>query len=231
MKTKFLKALIIDQDPAQGRALATLVKELFNQIHFTLNVDEIIKECQELKPRVIFFNLNVAQRTSNFELLEKMTLEGDSQTVLFGYIDSHEPELVAHAIELGFHDIFVKPFDADIMATKINKFFQFDKTQGREINFSNIQPVMSGKIQMALKLMTVDENGISFKTDHYLSKGAIFRLDSPLIKDIFEETPVELMITRTWLGDNWGEHFFFAEPRNAGEKTSASLRRFILRKV
>lgn len=231
MKTKFLKALIVDQDATQGRAIATLVKELFNKIHFEQNVDEIIKECKELKPRVIFFNLNVAQRTSNFEILEKLPLEGDSQTIIFGYTDAYEPELVAHAIELGFHDIFVKPFDADIVATKINKFFQFEKTEGREISYSHIQPAINGNVIMALKLLSVDENGINFKTDHYLSKGATFKLDAPLIKDIFEETPVELMITRTWLGDNWGEHFFFAEPRISSEKTSASLRRFILRKL
>lgn len=231
MKTKFLKALIVDQDAAQARSFASLIKELFNKVHYEQNVDEIIKECREIKPRVIFFNLNVAQRTSHFELLEKLPLAGDSQTIIFGYTDMHEPELIAHAIELGFHDIFVKPFDTDIIATKINKFFQFEKTEGREISFSHIRPPLSGNILMKLKLMSVDENGISFKTDHYISKGATFKLNDALIQEIFEETTVELMITRTWLGDNWGEHFFYAEPKFSQEKNSASLRRFILRKI
>ncbi len=231
MKTQYLKALIIDQDPAQGRAMALLIKDLFNKIHFEQKVDEIIKECNEIKPRVLFINLNVEQRTTNFEILSKIPLDGDSQTVVFGYTDSHEPELIAHAIEEGFHDIFVKPYDADIVATKINRFFQFEKTQPRQINYTPLKPSLQGVMGISLKLISVDENGMQFKCDHYISKGTPFKTESPIIQEIFEEPIVELMVTKTWMGDNYGDYFFFAEPVRSIEKNSAALRRFILRKL
>ena len=211
--------------------MAVLIKDLFNKIHFEQNVDEIIKECQDIKPRVIFLNLTVSQRTNSFEILQKLPLGGDAQTIIFGYSDSHEPELVAHAIEEGFNDIFVKPFDADIVATKINKYFQFEKTQGREISYNQVVPPLKGLMNLPLKLSSVDENGVQFKCEHYISKGTIFKVADPMVQEIFEEASVELMITKTWMGDNYGDYFFYAEPRLAGEKASASLRRFILRKL
>lgn len=231
MKTRYLKALIIDQDPAQGRAIALLIKELFNKIHFEQRVEEIIKECEEIKPRVLFLNLNVDQRTINFEILSKLSLNKDEQTVVFGYTDAHEPELIAHAIEEGFDDIFVKPYDADIIATKINRFFQFEKTQPRDINYLPLKPSLPGTLGISLKLISVDENGMQFKCDHYISKGTSFKTDSPIILEIFEEPRIELMVTKTWMGDNYGDYFFFAEPMLAIEKNSSALRRFILRKI
>ena len=231
MKTKYLKAMIVDQDSSQGRALALLIKDLFSKIHFEQNVDEIIKECQQVKPRVIFFNLNVAQRTNNFEILEKLPLDGDEQTIIFGYTDAAEPELIAHAIEEGFNDIFVKPFDADIFATKINKYFQFEKTQQRDISYTPLRPPLHGTLNLPLKLISVDENGFEFKCDHYVSKGGSFKLSTPMVQEIFEEPSIDLMISRTWTGDNYNDYFFYAEPLLSNEKTSAALRRFILRKV
>ena len=231
MKTRYLKAIIVDQDSTQGRAMALVIKDLFSNITHEQIAADLVKECQQIKPRVIFFNLNVAQRTTNFEILEALSLSGDNQTIIFGYTDSPEPELIGHAIEEGFHDIFVKPFDADIVATKVNKYFQFDKTQEREIGYTPLKPGLIGWVNLPLKLMSVDENGFEFKSDHYISKGGAFRLGHPIIKEIFEDQDIELMITRTWTGDNYGDYFFYAEPHLGNEKTSAALRRFILRKI
>lgn len=231
MKTTYLKAMIIDQDSTQGRAMAILIKDLFTKIHIEQNAAEIIKECEQVKPRVFFLNLNVAQRTTNFEIMEKLPLDGDNQTVIFGYTDTSEPELIAHAIEEGFNDIFVKPFDADIFATKINKYFQFEKTQDRDISYTTLRPPLHGMMNLPLKLMSVDENGFEFQCEHYVSKGGTFTLADPMIQEIFEEPSVNLMISRTWMGDNYTDHFFYAEPQQSDEKTSAALRRFILRKI
>lgn len=231
MKTKYLKAMIVDQDSSQGRAMALVIKDLFSKIYFELDAAEMIKEFEMVRPRVLFINLNVAQRTTNFELLSKLNLNRDEQTIVFGYSDVSEPELIAHAIEEGFNDIFVKPFDADVFATKINKYFQFEKTQEREISYTPLRPPLHGFMNLPLKLMSVDENGFEFKCDHYISKGGTFTLKNALVQEIFDEPSIELMISRTWTGDNYTDYYFYAEPQLSNEKTSAALRRFILRKI
>lgn len=231
MKTKYLKAMIVDQDSTQGRAMALVIKDLFSKIHFEQAASEIIKEFEQVRPRVLFINLNVAQRTTNFEIVSKLNLNRDEQTILFGYTDGSEPELIAHAIEEGFNDIFVKPYDADVFATKINKYFQFEKTQERDIGYVPLRPALNGVMNLPLKLMSVDENGFEFMCDHYISKGGTFTLKNPIVQEIFEEPSIELMISRTWTGDNYTDYFFYAEPQLSNEKTSAALRRYILRKV
>ena len=231
MKTRFLQAILCDQDAIQGRQMGALIRDLFNKMTYEQTSDAIATECKENKPRVIFFNINIEQRIASFEILAKLPLEADSQTIIFGYTDTHEPALIAHAIELGFHDIFVKPFDVDIVATKINKFFEFEKTQNRQINYQSLKPSLKCSLQLSVKLMSLDENGLNCMSENYISKGTVLKLDSKTINQIFEETPVEFMVSKTWMGDNVGEYYLYAEPKAASEKSSALLRKFIIRSL
>lgn len=134
MKTKTLSAMIIDQDPDQTRQISNVIKSLFNKVYTQGNLAEAIKEFGEIKPQVLFLNLTINQRTDNLELIEQLTFNQESPTVIFGYNDSQESELLAHAIETGVHDIFARPYDADIISSKINRYYQTEKTQGRESN-------------------------------------------------------------------------------------------------
>jgi response regulator RpfG family c-di-GMP phosphodiesterase len=231
LNAKMLKALVIDQDPNQAKTFAALIKELFNKVFVQSDIVLAQKEVEELKPNIIFLNLTINQRSSNFETLEKLPLSLDNPVIIFGYNDGSEPELLAHAIETGIQDIFTRPYDTDIISTKITRFYQSEKTSGREIQYQELNPVIKATVKFNFKLSAVDENGLTFKGDHYISKGTIFNQKGPLIKEIFETESQELMITRTWLGEDWKEYFFFAEPRDQKEQTSAALRKFVLRKV
>lgn len=231
IKTKLLKALIVDHDADQARNFAAVIKDLFNKVH--IQTDDILamKEFRELGPHVLFLNLTINQRSNHFELLEKLPIESDHPVIVFGYNDGQEPELLAHAIETGIQDIFARPYDPDIISTKITRFYQSDKTQGREIQYNELRPPVQAVVRLNFKLTSVDENGLTFKGDHYISKGTTFTQKGPLIKDIFETESQEFMITKTWLSDDWKEYFFFAEPKDQKEPTNSALRKFILRKA
>lgn len=231
LKTKMLKALIIDQNPEQAKNFATLVKELFNKVFVQSDALLALKEFEELKPNVIFFNLTINQRSAHFELLEKLPMAMDNPVIVFGYNDAPEPELLAHAIETGIQDIFLRPYDADIISTKITRFYQSEKTSGREIQYQELNPAIKATVKFNFKLTAVDENGLTFKGEHYISKGTVFTQKGPLINEIFENDSQELMVTKTWLSDDWKEYFFFAEPKDQKEQTSAALRKFVLRKI
>jgi response regulator RpfG family c-di-GMP phosphodiesterase len=231
LKVKLLKAFIIDNNPDQARMMNNLVKEIFTKIYIQTDPILAIRELSEIRPQVIFLNLSIAQRSLNFEIIEKISPIKDQQTVIFGYNDSFEGELLAHAIETGIHDIFVRPFDPDIISTKVSRFFQSEKTDALELQYSPLIHPIKTSVKMNLKLKGVDENGLTFKSDHYISKGTIFPLKNDLIKEIFETENMEMMITKTWLGDGMNDFYIFAEPRVAREQHNASLRKFILRKL
>ncbi len=231
IQTKMLRALIIDQDADQAKNFASIIKDLFNRVHIQADAILAQKEYKELNPHVLFLNLTINQRSTHLELLEKLPIHPENPIIIFGYNDSSEPELLAHAIETGFQDIFVRPYDADIISTKLTRYYQSEKTSGHEIQYVEINPVIKAQVKLNFKLSSVDENGFTFKGEHYVSKGTSFTQKGPLIQDIFGSDHQEFMITRTWLSDDWKEYFFFAEPKEMKEQTSAALRRFILRKI
>lgn len=230
MRPRGLNALIIDQDPQSANHLSHLIKELFHRLHVQADWQEAIQESKDIGFQVYFINLNIGQRTLNLEMVSKIPIEGDPRPVIFGYNDGLEPELLTHAIENGFQDVFIKPFDADIIASKINRFIQSEKTQARDLHYALLSPPLKAKINLQFKVTAIDENGLNLLSDHYISKGTVFTINHPLVQDIFGQSSMDFMVARTWMGDDWKEYYFFVEPKSPSEQTSAALRRYILSK-
>lgn len=229
MNLKFVSCFIIDQDPASARTMAALIKDLFNKVYAQSDMKLVQEEISKLKPAVIFVNLSISQRTENLEMAEHIE-KSDTAPLTLGYTDSHEPELLAHALESGFQDLFMKPFDSDIIASKINKFFQHEKTLKHDIAYFTMRPALSAKVKFNIKITGCDENGITIHSGHYFSKGTPIKLPPVLTRELTGDEKTEFMITRTWTGDSWGEYFSYAELRSPNDNKSSALRRFILGK-
>lgn len=230
MKSKLLTALIVDQNADQARQFSVNLKEIFNKLYIESDLTHVISEFEKVKPDVLFINLSLPQRSQNFEMLEKLESLGEKMIVL-GINDQIEEELLAHAIESGVHDIFVRPFDPDLISTKINRFFISEKAQERELQYSKLTPPIKAQVNFNFKLKSVDENGLTFESEHNFSKGTHLILNAPLIAEIFGTASLEFMITRTWVSDDLRDFFFYVEPRDTKEELNAALRRFILRKI
>lgn len=229
MNLKFVSCFIIDQDPASARTMASLVKDLFNKVYAQSDMKLVQEEIGKLKPAVMFVNLSISQRTENLEMAEHI---GKSETapLTLGFSDSHEPELLAHALESGFQDLFMKPFDSDIIASKINKFFQHEKTLKHDIAYFTMRPPLPAKVKFNIQITGCDENGVTIHSEHYFSKGTPIKLPPQLTLEITGDEKAEFMITRTWTGDSWGEYFSYAELRSPDDNKSSAMRRYILGK-
>lgn len=229
MNPRFSTAMILDQDYDSARNMGNLVKTLFNKVFTQTDMKLIPGDLTDLKPQVVLINLSMAQRTENLELAEFI---GQQPVVplLLGYTDSHEPELVAHALESGFQDLFMKPFDEAIIASKINKYFQHEKTLKHDLSYFPLRPALNVKVNFKIKVKAVDENGITFSSNHYISKGTMVKLPEALTKSLTATTSSEFMVTRTWAGETWEEFFSYAELKSPDDSKSAALRKFILEK-
>lgn len=230
MNPKFVSVLVVDQNPDSGRAMAQLLKSIFHRVYHQADLGLVPGEIQDLKPKALFVNLTLAQRTQNLELAEILG-KSERPPLFLGYSDAHEPELLAHALENGFQDLFLRPFDEDMIASKVNKFFQDEKAMGHDIAYSAVKPPLRGSVRFSVRLTGCDENGTSFECDHYLSKGTVITLPEGLSRELTGETGTEFLITKTWTSDNWEKFFFYAELRSPTESRSASLRKFILSKT
>lgn len=230
MKAKILTALILDNTP-ESRKMGNAIKEIFTSVHLEDNRDSFVEEFKRIKPNVLFVSLEINQRATNFELLEKLRLTAEDNVVIFGYNDSLEQELAAHALENGFQDIFVRPYEAEIIATKVNLFYKFDKSIDKGLAYTKLPHSLKASVTLSLRFIGLDENGMNFKSIHYINKGIVLNLQYPLIQEIFGVPSIEMMVTKTWTDDETRENFLFMEPWNATEQSSAALRRFILSKV
>ncbi len=209
--------------------MGSLVKTLFNKVFTQTDIKLIPGDLADLKPQVVIINLSLSQRTENLELAEYI---GQQPVVplLFGYTESHEPELVAHALESGFQDLFMKPYDEAIIASKINKYFQHEKTLKHDLVYLPMKPPLNVKVNFKIIIKSVDENGITFSSNHYISKGTVIRLPGELSQELTSSAKTEFMVTKTWAGETWEEFFSYAEVRSPDDTKSSALRKFILQK-
>ncbi len=229
MNLRFSTALIIDQDPVTARTMGNVVKTLFNKVFTQTDVKLIATDLADLKPQVVLINLSLSQRTENLELAEYICQQ-PVIPLLLGFTESHEPELITHALESGFQDLFMKPFDEAIIASKINKYFQHEKTLKHDLTYLPLRPALNVKVTFKILIKGVDENGITFSSNHYISKGTAIRLPGNLSQELTSSEKSEFMVTRTWAGETWEEFFSYAELKSPDDTRSAALRKFILKK-
>ena len=226
MNPKFIPALIVDHNADSARAMAALVKDLFNKVFIQSEIGNVLPDVAGVKPAVVLMNLTLSQRAENLELAE-MIGKTENPPLILGYSDSHEPELLAHALESGFQDLFMRPFDPDLIASKINKFFQHEKTLKHDISYSPLRPALPAKVKFGVRLAGCDENGITIECEHYISKGTVITLPKALSLQITGSEKTEFLVSKTWTGDSWDKHFFYAELKSPDDARSASLRKFI----
>lgn len=79
-----------------------------------------------------------------------------------------------------------------------------------------------------MKIISIDENGIKLKSPHYLSKGTSFFLKDPLCMEIFNQSSIEMRVTRTSQMPTSFDYEIFIEPKDANELTGLALRRYIM---
>ncbi len=226
-----LVALVIDQDPESLKRFLPCVEGIFATVYTQSDPTRLERDYQGLKPQVIFLNLNLDHREESFNFLEKVHPTQETPAVVFAYLDHGEPELFAHAIENGVQDLFTRPFDADLIASKINRWIRNEQSLEKDLSYTRLRPALKAQVELGLKLLCVDESGFTMSSDHYISKGTRLPVCAPLLKEIFGAPDLELLVTKTWYEEGQAECYLFLEPRAASEATSSALRRFILSKL
>jgi DNA-binding response OmpR family regulator len=228
---KNFTALIIDSNPDLSQRFISVVDKVFTEVYLQPSEEQVEKDLVEFKPSAIFLNLNIDQRQSAFALLEKLPTMLESMPLVFAYMDGHEPELIAHCFENGILDVFMRPFDADLIASKINRALRNEVAAvEKNLTYTKLLKPLSAEVKFSGRLAAVDENGLTLICDHYVSKGSRLKITSSLMEEIFGTATIRLMVSKTWFDEHKSIHFLYAEPPEQKESQSAGLRRFIMRK-
>ena len=122
-----MKTLIIDDSRLARNELKRLLKE-FDNVHIVgeaANVDEAIEKIAELKPELIFLDIQMPGK-SGFDLLEE--LEAVPEVIFSTAYDEH----ALKAFEYNALDYLVKPVEKQRLAGAVSKVFDKIKKKQKE---------------------------------------------------------------------------------------------------
>lgn len=231
MKKHKHSVFIIDQDHDFSMKMVSTVEPIFTTVYVQNDLKLFEMDYLGLKPNVLLLNLNLNQREAAFNFLEKTLPKLELKPLVYGYMDSAENEFMAHAVENGIQDVFVRPFDTDIIASKINKHINNEESLKIDIPYVRLLSPLKAKLELKFKILSIDENGLTLTGLNYISKGTKFSMNNPLIQEIFGTPSMQLMVTKTWFDEATGNYHLFTEPKDSNEVTRSALRRFILSKI
>lgn len=229
MKNFTPNILLIDSDPRTLGAIKnalTVVTERTEVLSPTSSLEEML---QNFRPEIVFINFNLDQRRQNLETKEAL-LRLKPELEVFAYADGADPILIAHTLELGFRDIFVRPFDPDVICTKINRIGSSKATKGHELSYTSLRPPRPAVVSIPLQLIAIDEGGFSFRSKCFIAKGTVFPFTGKFCQNIFNQNEIELVVSSSERGNGTNEFTYYAEPRQPTKDHQSALRHFLLSK-
>lgn len=128
-----IKTIIIDDEPAAGEVLKTLIERHTSQIkicEICYNIPQAIKAIKECKPNIIFLDIELGDG-SGFEILEEF--KGLEARVVF--VTAYEHYAI-QAIKYNAFDYILKPILPEELQQTIDKIFSDELKQQPYPNFS-----------------------------------------------------------------------------------------------
>lgn len=220
--------LLVDSDPRTIAAIKnslTVVTDRAQSLQKDVPLEGVL---QELRPEIVFVNFNLDQRRKNLEIKDSLlSLKPDLE--FFAFADAADPVLIAHSLELGFRDFFFRPFDPDVICTKLNRVGSSRATKGLELHYSNLRPAQPAALSVPLLLIAVDEGGFHFRSNCFIAKGTCFKFSGKIPQNIFHLPEIELIVSSSERSPGKNTEFiYYAEPRVPTKDHQSALRHFLL---
>lgn len=224
---KSLKPLVLDSDTSSSRKITDSLEKICNHVYVQNNAAFYRNELVQVRPDILFINLMINQREESFGVLDWLG-DLDKLPLVYGYTDELNPDLAAHAIENGFLHVFNIQTGVDELASVIGGHFKESEALIKDLACFKINPPFSAELELELSLIQIDENGFTFKSPHYISKGTTFNLIDPVVKEIFNENQIPVMVIKTSQYED-DQYYIYVEPKDVRE-SGIALRRFIMSK-
>ncbi len=153
----------------------------------------------------------------------------DSFVPLFVFAASKEEgHLITEAEETGFSDHFYFPIDIDLIATKLGRyFFQEDLQKFQLIQASVPLNKSDAKVNLKCQIISVDENGLTLKSSHMLTKGVEVNINQSDILHFLGQSELKVVIEKSWAEDDQ-TFCSYAEWKSSPEEMANSVRKWAL---
>ncbi len=226
-------ALIVDDDPDCRALISAALAALNINAILTRTPEEFLQTASQVRAHLCLIDLNLGTLDQGFGLIEKIRKQLGPKFPIFVISARSDSQSIAHAMELGADDYLVKPIDKELLATKLLPHISSPEILSATLSQQLVpEKKRTAEVSFQLRLLGIDEFGITFMAPHLLSKGAAIQLASPLIGEFsLRGNVVLLRITTTWALPDGKGYGGYAEFDISDDGLISRVRRWLAKRI
>lgn len=223
-------ALLIDDDPEFSTLLGHVLKKIGIDLVVTHRSEEFIAKIKEKTPSFCLVDLNLHGIQAGYALVKSIRSKFGTNLPVFIISGSADENSQIRALEMGANDYILKPIDRGVLARKIARYVRAPIFDQFELNYTTA-PLhgLQAQVIVEMKIESIDECGITFRTPHLLSKGTVFWINGALLNEILPDCE-KLIMAVVSSGNSLiepTEYSIYAEFDDPTEEQLSAVRRYI----
>lgn len=225
-------ALLIDDDPDFSALLETVLRKIGIELVVTHRSEEFIAKIKEQVPSFCLVDLNLHGVQAGYALVKSLRAKFGVNLPVFIVSGSADESSQIRALEMGANDYILKPIDRGVLARKIARYVRtplFDQFE-QSYTPAPLQGLQA-QVMVDLKVESIDECGVTFRSPHLLSKGTVFWVNGALLNEVIpgcEKLIMAVVSSNAAADDPAGQWYsIYAEFDDPTEEQLSSVRRYI----
>lgn len=232
------KFIITLDDDADFNILLKKQLEKFNfKVQTTSSPKEFLAEIKAKMPDIVIVDLNLSLNKNfgeGFQVIKAIRNKLGNELPIMALSRRSDSKDIASVLEMGADDFVPKPLDIDLLVTKITKVFKgSDGLEAVDFEFPHkLIPAADrdATIALNLKLIEVNEFGLTLHADYFISKGHSFDLEGDIIEEIFDVECINLSSSIATPNKEIGGFNIFSEFPSENLALISSVRKWMTKK-
>ncbi len=225
-------ALIVDDEEMFCLALQAFLAEIGIESEFYTDPLEFLSNLKNSDARICFVDINISEIDVGYKVVQAIrSILGHKLPIIVVSARS-DAASITNSMEIGASDYLVKPFDQEILQSKILPYFQKNEIGEDSLAIKQTpEDKRDISISFDYHLQSVDEFGFTLRGSHLLGKGAPIWLNSPLVQEITgKKRPTIMKVLHSTLESESNEFLSFIEFDATDDELLTNVRRWISEK-
>lgn len=226
------QALMIDDDVEYLAVFKRVLRTLDIELTETSTKKDFIYQLTHKQFNMCFIDLNLTKELDGYHLIERVRASFSKDLTIFVVSSVDRTREIAHALELGATDYFIKPVDTKILDKKLAFYFG-TSTSGQNSREYDVLPTAAYSVQIEShgEIEYVDEFGLRLRSRNLMPKGTLVRLTGDLIEDISGQKKLLTSVMSSMVDHRNDSFVYYLEFEDLTKDCLVKIRNWIGRKI
>jgi CheY-like chemotaxis protein len=190
------KALVLDDDESFSGFFNLFLKRQGLDVEGFKEISPFLCRARVENPDIYFVDLNIKESGDGYSAIQSIRESGQTKQPILIVSSVSNSNALFRALSMGATDYLVKPISKEVLLGKMRHYL------GMGLKKDEL-PVLSAKclgsqleLGINLKILEIDEFGVTLEGDHYIPNGKIISVASDLFKEV-TRTDESLLLTLT----------------------------------